>query len=168
MATTTWKNGKTAKACCAFPHVWAAIHGCTGRGTAWRYTVGHFGRRTVEHACEACKAARERLDALRGPALTAELERLQAAAGVADYRLAEVRVEKGRPVLTGRLDAYSAREALLDALTAWIDGYGPIARCVELIIAIDADCSGEVARVCSRAQRGELAAAYRAAKRSAA
>jgi hypothetical protein len=166
MATTKWSIGKTAKPCAAFPHVWAAIHGCTGSGKAWRYTVGHFGRRTVEHACEVCKAARERLDALRG--LTAELERLQAAAGVEDYRLAEVRVEKGRPVLTGRLDAYNAREALLDALTAWIDGYGTIARCVELIIAINADCRAEVARVCTTAQRAELAAAYRAGKRCAA
>jgi hypothetical protein len=165
MNNAVWHIGTTVKPCSVFPHVWAAIVGCTGSGRAWRNGAGHAGRRSTEFACERCKATRDRLDALRGPSREAELARLQAAAGVEDYRLAEVRVEKGRPVLTGRLDPYSAREALASALEAWVVGQCTVARCVALIRATGGDCTAEVRRTCTGAQRAKLAAAYVAARR---
>lgn len=113
---SAWKTARRARACNTFPDVWAAIVGCTGSGKSWRYGVGHFGRQTAEFACEACKAAQDRSEALRGPAHTAHLRALSEAAGVADYRVAEVVRIDGRPVLTGKVDVHAAREAASDAL----------------------------------------------------
>lgn len=161
---TRWTKGKTEKTCNTFPRVWAAIVGCTGKGRSWRRTTGHFGGETVEHACPTCEAARDRLAALVGPALQAELARLQAAAGVEDYRIAETRIVAGRPVLTGKVDQGFGREELERRLEAWVDGTGSVDRCVALIKALGTSCAAEVARVCSPAQRSKLAAAYRAAR----
>jgi hypothetical protein len=162
---TRWNRSKNAKPCSTFPHVWAAIVGCTGKGHAWRYSVGNFGRQVAEYACPTCHAAKVRLDALSAVELRAELARLQAAAGVADYRLAEVRVlSGGRPVLTGKIDPHAGREALEQALDVWTRGEGSIDRVVDLIILIDADCKAVVARYCNATEREKLVAAYRAAR----
>jgi hypothetical protein len=161
---TAWKNAKAEKTCSIFPHVWAALVGCTGKGRAWRYGVGHFGRQVAEFACPSCKAAADKLDAMTAVERSAELERLQAAAGVSDYRLAETRVVAGRPVLTGKLDRNRVAEALDSALYDYGCGSGDAARVVRLIVALGADCKALVARHCSKAQRAELVAAYRAAR----
>lgn len=108
---TAWKTAKSARACNIFPAVWAAIVGCTGKGKAWRYGIGHFGRTSVEYACPVCRDAKDRSDALVGPAHQEHLTALQAAAGVADYRVAEVEWIDGRPVLTGKVDKDLAHEA---------------------------------------------------------
>ena len=119
---TAWKTTKTAKTCNTFPHVWAAIVGCTGKGSAWRYTTSHFGRRDVEYACPICRAAQERLEALSTPAHQDALRALQDAAGVADYRVAEVAWLGGRPVLTGKVDVNLAHEAADYALREMTNG----------------------------------------------
>lgn len=157
---TAWKNAKAEKTCSIFPHVWAAILGCTGKGRAWRYGV----RQVAEFACPTCRAAADKLDAMPAAVRGAELTRLQAAAGVSDYRLAETRVVAGRPVLTGKLDRSRVAEALEGALYDWTSGSGDVARVAQLIVALDADCKALVARHCSKAQRAELVAAYRAAR----
>jgi hypothetical protein len=163
----TWKTTKTAKTCNTFPSVWAAILGCTGKGAAWRYTVGHFGRRDVEYACPICRAAKDRLDALQGPALQEALTALQAAAGVADYRLAEVIFEAGRPVLTGRIDKGLAAEAADYELRNWIAG-GSVERAARAILVYGEDCTALVDSMrLTAAQRRALKVAYLAAKRTA-
>lgn len=129
----TWKTTKTTKTCNTFPAVWAAIHGCTGKGAAWRYTIGHFGRRDAEYACPTCRAAQERLDALQGPAHQEALRALQDAAGVADYRTAEVELIGGRPVLTGKIDRNLALEAADHALRQLSDG-GTVERAAHALV----------------------------------
>lgn len=166
MATTKWKIAKSARRCNTFPAVWAAIVGCTGSGKAFRYRPGLYYRET-EFACEACRAAQDASSALVGQAHQDHLRALQDAAGVADYRIAEVRTENGRPILTGRIDRDLAGEALRDALYNWTAGCGAISRCIELIRIIGGDCGPEVRAVCTARQREQLATAYRAAVRAA-
>jgi hypothetical protein len=161
MSASQFTVGKVAKRCTTFPDVWAAIVGCTGRGSAWRYTVGHFGRRTVEYACPTCQAARERLDGLVGPAHHAALLELSETAGVADYRIAEVVRRDGRPVLTGRVDADKAYQAADAALQAFAQG-GSARQAARAILAYGRDCKALVAQYCTPAQRAELAQAYKA------
>jgi hypothetical protein len=100
--TNGWKkSGKTRK-CVTYPTVWAAIHGCTGKGSNWRYTIGHFGRREVEYACDTCMAARNRSDGLVGKEYGDVLRTAQANAGVGDYRTAYAKWIDGRPQLVGK------------------------------------------------------------------
>jgi len=155
-----WTNSKNEKRCNVFPSVWGAIVGCTGRGRAWRYCIGHFGRRDVEFACPTCQAATDRLDALRGPAHQEALSALQTAAGVVDYRIAEVKIVAGRPVLTGKVDVHAVEEQVAD----FAHGMSTAHYAARAILAHGGDCSAMVARHCSRAQRLELVAAYRIAK----
>lgn len=108
MSTSTWNRSAKARRCSTFPTVWAAIHGCAGSGTSWRYTVGAFGRRRAEFACEACRAARDASDALVGPAYQAHLAAAQESAGVADYRTQAARWIDGRPQLVRSGEARSA------------------------------------------------------------
>lgn len=165
--TKTWKTAKAAKRCTAFPLVWAAIVGCTGTGTAWRYTIGHFGRRVPEFACPTCRAARDASDALQGPAHQAHLAALQAAAGVADYRVAEVAFEGGRPVLTGHVDKGLAAEAADYALRNWVAG-GSVDEAARAILVYGGDCRAMVASFrLTAAQRRQLRDAYLAAKLAA-
>jgi hypothetical protein len=162
----SWKTAKASKSCNVFPSVWAAIVGCTGKGNAWRYGIGHFGRQCVEYACPTCRAATERLDALVGPAHQTALRALQDAAGVADYRLAEVIVVGGRPVLTGKVDAGCAYEAADEALRGFIAGDAPehAAKALRMLCQAGAEAKALVAshRLSPR-QRAALVAAYRAA-----
>ncbi len=157
-----WKTGKVTKACNTFPDVWAAIVGCTGKGKSWRYTVGHFGRQTAEYACDTCKAAKSRLDALVGPAHTAELARLRTAAGVEDYRTAEVVRRNGRPVLTGRVDPSLAYGEAVDRIDAFAAGSCAALDAARAILAYGGDCKEPVRRACTEPQRLELGVAYRA------
>ncbi len=162
--TKTWKTAKTAKRCNAFPLVWAAIVGCTGKGTAWRYTIGHFGRRTPEFACETCRIAHDHLDALQGPAHQDALRALQTAAGVADYRIAEVAFENGRPVLTGKVDKDRAREAADHALRCWLQG-GSVDEAARAILVYGENCRAMVASYrLTAGQRSALYDAYCAAR----
>ncbi len=95
-----WRRGKTAHKCNVFPAVWAAIYGCKGeKSTTWRYTVGSFGRRVPEYACETCRAAKDKTDAAIGVEYQRLLREAQDAAGVADYRTARVRLVNGVPML---------------------------------------------------------------------
>lgn len=103
-----WHKGTKAHKCNVFPTVWAAIFGCQGeRVTVWRYTVGHFGKRVAEYACPTCLAHKTRLDNLRGlvnrQAHEDALAEAQAAAGVEDYRLCDVRLVNGVPTIVGTL-----------------------------------------------------------------
>lgn len=98
-ANNGWRLGSREHRCSAFPTVWAAINGCAGSANYWRYTVGGFGRREVEYACSACRAARDESDALAGAALQSHLRSKQDAAGVADYRTARAKWVGGRPQL---------------------------------------------------------------------
>lgn len=166
MTTKSWMVGKVAKRCTAFPDVWGAIVGCTGRGNAWRYTVGHFGRQTVEYACPTCQAAKERLDALDHAAHQKALRELQDAAGVADYRVAETVRRNGRPVLTGKLDVGAAREAVENALDGFTRGDSP-RHAARAILVYGRDCTALVARYCTPAQRAELARAFKAERLAA-
>ncbi len=100
----SWKHSKATKRCNVFPTVWAAIYGCKGEQThTWRYTIGHFGRRVPEYACPTCQAAADKTDATKGLAGRAEYQRLlreaQDAAGVKDYRTANVRIVAGVPTV---------------------------------------------------------------------
>lgn len=161
----SWKTGKAVKSCTTFPTVWAAIVGCTGKGNAWRYTIGHFGRRTAEYACPTCRAAQERLDALRGPAHTEALRALQDAAGVADYRLAETAIVNGRPVLTGKIDAGAAYEEADYALRCFVQGDGADAAAKAIRVLCQAGGNPRplvASHRLSAPQRAALAAAYRA------
>ena len=138
----TWKTAKAAKRCTTFPTVWAAILGCTGSGNAWRYTIGHFGRRTIEYACPTCRAAQDESDAQRGAGCHAQyqahLRAAQDRAGVADYRLAEVVERDGRPVLTGKVDVHKASEAAYDALHGYCGGDDPVHAVKALRVLVEA------------------------------
>ncbi len=161
-----WKTTKTAKPCNTFPAVWAAIVGCTGSGTAWRYSEGHFGSRSAEYACPVCKAAQSRLDALVGDAHQDALRALQDAAGGADYRTADVEWIGGRPVLTGKVDAGLAHEAADYALRQMVNGDSVTraARALVVLHQAGGNCRALVAshRIPSR-QLSALRAAFRAA-----
>ena len=99
-----WKQGGKAHKCTAFPTVWAAIYGCKGeRSNIWRYTVGHFGKRVAEYACPTCAAQRTHSDSLRGAERQEEMRAAQDAAGVEDYRTADVRIINGVPTIVGTL-----------------------------------------------------------------
>lgn len=101
-----WNKGTKAHRCNIFPTVWAAIYGCKGeRVTSWRYTIGNFGKRVPEYACETCKAAKAQTDAVKGINDRSEYQRLlreaQDAAGVEDYRLCDARLVNGVPTIVG-------------------------------------------------------------------
>jgi hypothetical protein len=169
----TWKTATKPRACNTFPDVWAAIVGCTGSGKAWRRTAAHggiggLGHAGIEYACPTCQAARTRLDALRGPAYQAALTELQAAAGVADYRVAEVVRRDGRPVLTGRVDVNAAREAVEYALMDYTAG-GSLVRALHALRVLcgaggAVHAKRLVADRCTAAQAEALRAAWRAAR----
>jgi hypothetical protein len=96
-----WRTASKPRRCTVFPTVWAAIVGCTGSGRDWRYYIaGSFGRRP-EFACPTCREAKDRFDALIGPAHQQALLEAQAAAGVEDYRTARAKVIDGVPRLLG-------------------------------------------------------------------
>lgn len=161
-----WKRAKTPKSCNAFPAVWAAIVGCTGEGTAWRYGVGHFGRSEAEYACPVCRAATDRFDSLVGTAHQDALRAAQDAAGVADYRLAEVEWIGGRPRLTGKVDASLAYEAADAELREYANGAGPQRAANALRVLCQAGGNGRplvASYRLSAAQRAALVAAYRRA-----
>lgn len=90
--------------CNAFPRIWAAIFGCTGRGTflRWDAPTTMHGRATAEYACEGCRCAwnlSRSLGNSDGPAHQDFLAQAQELAGVENYRYhASVRAG-GRPVL---------------------------------------------------------------------
>lgn len=126
MSNAGWKKSKATKRCNVFPSVWAAIFGCKGEQThTWRYTVGHFGHRVAEYACPTCQAAKDKFEALKGFTRNEEYQRLcreaQDAAGVEDYRLADVRIINGVPTIVGTMPA-RREEAELPAQTVLITG----------------------------------------------
>lgn len=99
-ANNGWKKSKVAKRCNVFPTVWAAMYGCKGEHTAaWRYTVGAFGHRVAEYACPTCQAAKAKIEAMNHAERVAHLNEIQAANGVADYRIARAKLVDGVPTL---------------------------------------------------------------------
>jgi hypothetical protein len=109
-----WRTGSKAHKCNTFPTVWAAIYGCKGeRVVTWRYTIGNFGRRVPEYACETCQAALARSEACGNDraAYAAELERAQAAAGIEDYRTARFGLVDGVPTLLGGSEPEATEQA---------------------------------------------------------
>jgi hypothetical protein len=143
-----WKTAKSAKPCTIFPAVWAAIVGCTGTGKSYRYAPAHFGVSRPEYACPVCRAAKDASDALMGPAHQEHLTALQAAAGVADYRVAEVEWIDGRPVLTGKVDkglAHESADYALREMSADVDSVARAARALVVYHGAGGDCRGLVA-----------------------
>jgi len=162
----SWKTARAAKPCNTYPDVWAAIYGCTGKGTAWRHTTGHFGRAAVEFACPTCRAARDAAAQLDNAALAAHLRAAQDRAGVADYRTAEVEVRDGRPVLTGRVSLGLAAEAVRDALYDVTEksGFEAAAKALRVYANAGGDCRPLVANAkLTPKMLTALRAAYRAA-----
>jgi hypothetical protein len=160
-----WKTAKSAKPCTIFPAVWAAIVGCTGTGKSYRYATAHFGVSRPEYACPVCRAAKDASDALMGPAHQEHLTALQAAAGVADYRVAEVVRIDGRPVLTGKVDAGLARAAAEDALHDFTGGASAAhaARAIRVYCGAGGNAKALVAAYkLTPRMRSALVAAYRA------
>jgi hypothetical protein len=95
-----WRAAKTPRRCNALPTVWAAIYGCRGElGRVWRHVPGHFGRRTVQHACATCRAAIDASESLAAPARQEHLRDAQTRAGVSDYRTARVTRIGGVPTI---------------------------------------------------------------------
>jgi hypothetical protein len=99
--TTRWNKLSAKKniKCNCFNRPFAAMFGCTGKATHWRYGVYNLGRQSIDYACDVCKNESDADGERNHSERQARLRQVQDAAGVENYRYVKTAWIDGRPQL---------------------------------------------------------------------